>query len=195
MKFLCAGHSQSNFLSKFCRLSNAFAKVRDTPQGSSATLFLRRWGPGSVPFAEAVVTIPFHLLQFRALVGTQIKGISNFRVGRANEFLEILHRAGAYFLHGRYPLLQEWFQSLQLLRSQTEFRAKLVSKRITNALRCRRFPLLFPVFTQADDRAGHTARDKNRRQVKNDFPFGQVFHGYRLIRMAESAMATGPGSR
>ena len=47
---------------------------------------------------------------------------------------------------------------------------------------------------EANDGAGNAARDKDRRQIENDFPFSQVFHGYMLMRIAESAMVAGLGS-
>ena len=42
---------------------------------------------------------------------------------------------------------------------------------------------------------GHAADEENRGQIHDDFVFGQMTHGNMLIRIAESAMATEPGSR
>src|SRR5207249_1924757 len=112
----------------------------------------------------------------------------------AEQFVDLLYGPAVHLLHRLYPLLQERFELPDLIGIQAQFLLEAFSKPVTHLCLRRPFPLLFPGLTPANDCAGNSAGDEDRRQVEDDFPFGQVFHGYRLMRMAESAMATGPGS-
>src|SRR5438445_12829619 len=91
--------------------------------------------------------------------------------------------------------LQDRGNLLHLVRPQVEFGLKTMTVMVANLLAIRRLRPSFFGARPTQHRAGHAADQEDRGQIHDDFVFGEMAHGNMLKRIAESAMATEPGSR
>src|SRR2546429_8875963 len=143
--------------------------------------------------AHGLLPFLFHLLEFRSL--GRIEHLDNPFVRAANDLFDLFDRPRTNGIHLLPAFLENRLDFPNLLRPQVELGLQTMPDAVANRLAVRRVPPSLFGAGPAQHSAGHAADEENRGQIHDDFVFGQMTHGNMLIRIAESAMATEPGSR
>src|SRR5437773_2012161 len=143
--------------------------------------------------AHGLLPFLFHLLEFHSL--GRVEHLDNPFVRAANDLFDFFDRPRMNGIHLLRAFLENRVDFPHLVRPQIELGLQTMADTVADRLAIRRVPPSFFGAGPAQHTPRHAADEENRGQIHDDFVFGQMTHGNMLIRIAESAMATEPGSR